>query len=77
MHNARGTLGKLVDEALAGKEVLLARSGRAVARIVPLEETPRPRKLGALVGKIKLPNDFDAPQFDVARFDAAQPEALS
>jgi prevent-host-death family protein len=67
MHNARGTLGKLVDEALAGKEVILARSGRPVARIVPLNETPRPRKLGALVGKIKLPDDFDA----------AQPEAPS
>ena len=45
--------------------------------LVPLAETPRPRKLGALVGKIKLPDDFDAPQFDVARFDAAQAEALS
>jgi len=64
MHNARGTLGKLINEALAGKEVVLARGGRPVARIVPLDEAPRPRKLGALVGKVKLPDDFDAPDFE-------------
>lgn len=61
MHKARGTLAKLIDEALAGKEVILARAGQPVARIVPLQEQPMPRKLGVLVGKVKLPDDFDAP----------------
>lgn len=61
MHEVTGPFGKLVEDALAGKEVILARAGRPVARIVPLRELPMPRKLGALVGKVIVPDDFDAP----------------
>lgn len=75
MHEATGLLGKLVDDVLAGKEVILARAGRPVARIVPLRHLPMPRKLGALAGKVHLPDDFDAPPPDavVRRFERRKP----
>ena len=61
MHVAKTQLSKLVDKAAAGSEVVIAKAGKPVARLVPLAPTERTRKLGALKGKIKVPDDFDAP----------------
>jgi prevent-host-death family protein len=44
---AKAKLSELLDAALAGREVVIARSGRPVARLVPITETPR-RQLGFL-----------------------------
>ena len=46
MHEAKTNLSKLVDKALQGEEVILARSGKALVRLVPLEEE-RPSGLHA------------------------------
>lgn len=63
IHAAKTHLSRLIDVAAAGEEVLIARAGRPVARLVSLE--PRtgavPRVLGRLAGKISIPDDFDAP----------------
>ena len=61
IHNAKTHLSKLVDRAAAGSEIVIAKAGKPVARLVPLAVANRPRKLGALKGKIKVPDDFDAP----------------
>lgn len=58
---ARTRLSKLVDKAAAGHEIVITRAGRPVARLVPLASTGRRRKLGALEGKLAIPDDFDAP----------------
>jgi prevent-host-death family protein len=44
---AKAKLSQLLDAATAGDEVVIARSGKAVARLVPIE-TPPPRRLGFL-----------------------------
>jgi antitoxin (DNA-binding transcriptional repressor) of toxin-antitoxin stability system len=46
-------------------------AGRGVARLVPLEAGGRPKKLGGLAGRIKVPDDFNAPLDDhvVAAFE--------
>ena len=50
-----------MERAAAGSEVIIAKSGKPVAKLVPLVATKRVRKLGMLKGRIKIPDDFDAP----------------
>lgn len=50
-----------MDEASAGAEIIIARAGRPVARLVPLEPPPARRVLGRLAGRLAVPDDFDAP----------------
>ena len=50
IHNvaeAKAQLSRLLDAALAGEEVVLARAGRPLVRLVPVQ-TPAPRELGFL-----------------------------
>lgn len=61
IHAAKTRLSQLVEEAAGGKEVVIAKAGKPVARLVPLGKAARPRKLGLLAGKLKVPADFDAP----------------
>lgn len=63
IHAAKTHLSRLVDEAANGTEIVIARAGKPVARLVPLAETttPQRRKLGQLSGQIGTRSDFDAP----------------
>lgn len=61
IHEAKTQLSKLVEQAAAGSEVVIAKAGKPVAKLVPLVPTKRLRKLGILKGKVKVPDDFDAP----------------
>jgi prevent-host-death family protein len=61
IHEAKTHLSRLVEQVAAGAEIVIAKAGRPVARLVPLVETTRePRKLGILAGKYEVPNDIDA-----------------
>jgi prevent-host-death family protein len=63
IHAAKTHLSRLVDQATNGDEVVIARAGKPVAKLVPVngKEAPARRVLGALAGRFKLPSDFDAP----------------
>ena len=61
MHEAKTHLSRLVERAEHGEEIIIARSGRPVARLMPLAETLRPREFGRMRGKIRIADDFDAP----------------
>ncbi|HMJ54740.1 MAG TPA: type II toxin-antitoxin system prevent-host-death family antitoxin [Polyangiaceae bacterium] len=63
MHEAKTMLSKLVAAAEAGEEVILARAGKPVARLVPLRKAS-PRRLGCWKGKVRMAKDFDAPLSD-------------
>jgi prevent-host-death family protein len=60
MHEAKTTLSKLIELLESGEEVIIARAGKPVARLVPVGEAPR-RKLGAWKGQVWMADDFDAP----------------
>ncbi|ONG52586.1 antitoxin [Pseudoroseomonas deserti] len=63
IHAAKTHLSRLVDAAAGGEEILIARAGRPVARLVALEApaaAPK-RRLGRLAGQFTVPADFDAP----------------
>jgi prevent-host-death family protein len=61
VHEAKTHLSRLLDEVAAGAEVVIAKAGKPVARLVPIEAAVRPKKLGLLRGRIKVPADFNAP----------------
>ena len=61
IHQAKTQLSKLVERAAAGSEIVITKAGKPMAKLVPLVTTNRVRKLGILKGKIKIPDDFDAP----------------
>lgn len=61
IHEAKTHLSRLVEQAAAGDEIVIAKAGRPVARLVALEAAPKPKKLGLLRGKIEIAPDFDAP----------------
>jgi len=61
IHAAKTQLSRLVDAAASGEEIIIAKSGKPIARLGPLAG-PRPRRsLGILAGKLAVPEDFDAP----------------
>ena len=59
IHEAKTHLSRIVDEVAAGKEVIIARAGKPVARLAPIEPVIRPKKLGLLKGKLSVPDDFN------------------
>lgn len=61
IHEAKTHLSRFVDQVAAGEELVIARAGKPVARLVPLAPlvTP-PRTLGLGAGRFSLPADFDA-----------------
>jgi prevent-host-death family protein len=61
MHDAKTQLSRLAERAAQGEEIVIARNGRPVARLVPLERPRKPIKLGFWKGKVWMSDDFDAP----------------
>ena len=59
IHEAKTHLSRLLEQVQAGRQVLIARSGRPVARLVPLADAPRPKKLGLLKGRLGVPAGFN------------------
>jgi len=61
VHEAKTHLSRLVDQAAEGAEIIIAKAGKPVAKLVGLKAGIRARKPGALKGKIRIADDFDAP----------------
>ena len=61
LYDAKTNLSQLVERAAAGEEIIIAKAGRPMARLVPLQARVLPRVPGLLKGKITLGADFDAP----------------
>jgi prevent-host-death family protein len=61
LYDAKTQLSQLVERAAAGEEIVIAKAGRPMARLVPLKGRAAPREPGALKGKIVIGPDFDAP----------------
>ena len=59
MYEAKAQLSKLVKKALMGEEVILAKAGESLVKLVPVLSEKRGIKFGALKGKIHMDEDFD------------------
>lgn len=60
VHEAKAQLSALLARVEGGEEIVIAREGRPVARLVPLERVAR-RVFGLDAGLFDVPDDFDAP----------------
>jgi prevent-host-death family protein len=61
VHEAKTHLSKLLTEVGRGEEIVIARAGRPVARLVPVEPVRAARQPGSAKGEIRIADDFDAP----------------
>ena len=59
VHDAKTHLSRLLDRVAQGEEVIIAKSGRPVAKLVRI--TGEPRTPGSLKGRIRVGPDFDQP----------------
>jgi len=61
IHEAKTHLSRLVEDVASGSEVLIAKGGKAMARLVPLRRDDTPRRPGLLKGKLRIADDFERP----------------
>ncbi len=61
IYAAKTQLSKLVERAASGKDVIIARGGKPVARLTSLLAPKSKIRFGLLKGKVKTAKDFDAP----------------
>ncbi len=59
MHEAKSKLSQLVDAVLEGEEVIIAKSGMPVARLIPYEPNSE-RQIGMFAGEISMSENFDS-----------------
>lgn len=59
VHQAKSQLSKLIDEAISGSEVIIAKAGKPVVKLVPYVADKGKRKSGFWKGKAWLVGDFD------------------
>ncbi|HEY8857523.1 MAG TPA: type II toxin-antitoxin system Phd/YefM family antitoxin [Rugosibacter sp.] len=64
IHEAKTHLSRLLEQVAGGDEIIIAKAGKAIARLVPLDATPKKRQLGLFEGTLNVPDDFDAPLAD-------------
>ena len=71
IHAAKTHLSRLIEDVAEGEEVVIAKAGKPVARLVPIGKAPGKRTLGMLKGRLKVPRNFDAPLPDhvIAAFE--------
>lgn len=67
IHEAKTHLSRLVERVEAGEEIVIARAGRPVARLVPYRSQTTPRVPGRWRGQIRIASDFDAVNDEIAR----------
>lgn len=68
IYQAKTQLSKLIQQSLDGKEVVIAKAGKPMVKLTPIDQTkPRIKSLGALKGKIKMTTDFDAADAEIEK----------
>jgi prevent-host-death family protein len=68
MAEAKARLAELVQKALSGEDVVLARDHKPLIKLVPLKDLARARSPGSARGQVRISPDFDAPLEDFADY---------
>lgn len=60
IHEAKTHLSRLVERAAGGEPFVIAKAGRPMVKVVPIDDAVRaPRRLGFMEGEARIPADFD------------------
>ena len=61
IHQAKTHLSRLLEQVAGGDSVIIAKAGRPIARLVPIEQPARPprQRTGFMAGQLQVPADFD------------------
>lgn len=66
IHEAKSQLSKLVDHAMKGEEIIIAKAGKPMVRLVPIQPDHSPRTGGQWKGRVHIAPDFDTLPDDIA-----------
>jgi prevent-host-death family protein len=61
IHEAKTHLSRLLERVAMGEEIVIAKAGTPVAKLVPLGTRPKKRMLGSAKGEFVVPDDFNDP----------------
>jgi len=61
VHEAKTHLSRLLERVALGEEVVIAKAGKPVAKLVPIKSSGRKFKFGSAKGKFVVPDDFNDP----------------
>ena len=61
IHQAKTHLSRLVDQAARGEPFVIAKAGKPLVKVVPLDapESSQAKRIGFLAGQVEVPDDFD------------------
>jgi prevent-host-death family protein len=65
IHEAKTHLSKLLERVAVGEEVVIAKAGKPVAKLVPFDEQPKGRIFGSAKGEFTVPDDFNEPDPEI------------
>lgn len=76
IHQAKTHLSRFVEQAAAGEEIIIAKAGKPLAKLVPLQSTACSRVLGMFNGQLNVPENFDdaLSEDDLKLFAASETE---
>ncbi len=66
IHQAKSNLSELIDHAMSGEEIIIAKAGQPMVRLVPVQLDQSPRTGGQWKGRVRIADDFDALPADIA-----------
>jgi prevent-host-death family protein len=66
IHEAKTHLSRLVERAAAGEEIVVAKAGKPMAKLVPYEMRKKPRQMGGWEGRVWIADDFEELPADIA-----------
>lgn len=78
IQNAKTQLSRLVEEAVQGEEIVIAKAGKPMVRLIPFQKQRQPRKLGILAGQVTESADcWDAdPEIEASFYKFDEPLVL-
>jgi prevent-host-death family protein len=65
VHEAKTHFSRLLERVALGEEIIIAKAGTPVAKLVPLKKIPKKRVFGSVKGELTVPDDFNDPDPEI------------
>jgi prevent-host-death family protein len=65
IHEAKTHFSRLLERVALGEEIIIAKAGTPVAKLVPLKNTHKKRVFGSAKGEFTIPDDFNDPDPEI------------